>query len=70
MVLFSNKCKITHTIGHEYILFKYFYTIEHKGGVPVPIVSLPVLELKNQSQIKSYFGTGPKVMLNLGPVPK
>ena len=43
---------------------------EHKGGVPVPIVSVPVLELKNRSQIKSYFGTGPKVIFNLGPVLK
>ena len=43
---------------------------EHKGGVPVLIVSVPVHELENRYQIKPYFGTGPKVTLNLGPVPK
>ena len=57
-------------MNQKEILIAKKLKIEHKGGVPVPIVSVPVLELENRSQIKSYFGTGPKVMLNLGPVPK
>ena len=44
-------------------------TYEHKIEEPVPKVSVPVLELQDRSQIKPYFGTGPKVRFNLVPVP-